>query len=44
MTRLLARLLRRAVAPAPRGEDEGDRLLRIYRQTVREMQDLRRAA
>lgn len=44
MTRLLARLLRRRPAPAPPREVESERLLRIYRQTVREMQDLRRAA
>jgi hypothetical protein len=40
--RLLALLRRRRPAP-PRAE-EADRLLRIYRETVAEMQELRRAA
>lgn len=44
MTRLLARLLRRDSTPAPPQEGESERLLRIYRQTVRELQDSRRAA
>lgn len=44
MIRRLARLLRRAPPPEPPRETESERLLRIYRQTVREMHDLRRAA
>ncbi|MGH3050038.1 MAG: hypothetical protein ACRDLK_07760 [Gaiellaceae bacterium] len=42
MRKLLERLLRRPPAPVP--ESEQQRLLRIYRQTLAEVQDLRRAA
>ena len=42
MRRLLARLFRRAPVVPP--SNEADRLLRIYRETVAEMQELRRAA
>ncbi len=41
--RLLRALLRRRRRPAPRPAD-ADRLLRIYRETQAEMEQLRRAA
>ena len=45
MRKLLARLLgRRPARPAAPPPNEMDRLLRIYAETLKEMQDLRRAA
>jgi hypothetical protein len=41
--RLLARLRRRRPASTP-PPDDPDRLLRIYRETLAEVQELRRAA
>ena len=43
MRRLLARLRRRRPEAPPRDGD-GERLMRIYRETAAEMRDLRRAA
>ena len=42
MRKLLALLGR--LKPQPRRDDDAERLMRIYRETVAEMQDLRRAA
>ena len=42
--RLLLSLLRRRRREPPRRDLEAERLLRIYRETVAEMQELRRAA
>jgi hypothetical protein len=43
--RVLALLFRsRRAADPPRRDSDPDRLLRIYRETVAEMQDLQRAA
>jgi hypothetical protein len=45
MRRLLARLFRRRPTPPPRPPyDDPDRLLRVYRETVAELEQLRRAA